>query len=172
MDLNEFNDKYGNKLLDNITKENKTTFLLSDFNIDLLKSDSHTSTNELLNSVSSNLILPYILHSYIQLVLLVTSKLLLIIYNIFSNHISEETICGNLTFTISDHLPTFWITPSIFSGPFSSRSIVYERSWSNSSKEEFTLDYFEKDWDLILNVEQNDVNHSFDNFLLNMNRLP
>ena len=30
MDLNEFNDKYVNKLLDNITKENKTTFLLGD----------------------------------------------------------------------------------------------------------------------------------------------
>ena len=62
MDLNELNDKYGNKLLDNITKENKTTFLLSDFNIDLLKSDSHTSTNELLDSLSSNIMLPYILH--------------------------------------------------------------------------------------------------------------
>ena len=34
------------------------------------------------------------------------------------------------------------------------------------------LEYYEKDWDLILNVEKkNDVNHSFDNFLLNMNRL-
>ena len=30
---------------------------------------------------------------------------------------------------------------------------------------------FEKDWDLILNVEKNDVNHSFDNLLLNMNGL-
>ena len=28
-----------------------------------------------------------------------------------------------------------------------------------------------KDWDLILNVEKNDVNHFFDNFLLNMNGL-
>ena len=167
MDLNEFNDKYGNKLLDNITKENKTTFLQSDFNIDLLKSDSHTSTNELLDSLSSNIILPYILHPTG-----IAGHFKTLIYNIFSNHISKEAICGNLTFTISDHLSKFWITPSIFSGPFSSRSIVYERSWSNSNKEEFTLDYFEKDWDLILNVEQNDVNHSFDNFLLNMNRLP
>ena len=33
------------------------------------------------------------------------------------------------------------------------------------------MDYFEKDWDLILNVEKNDVNYSFDNFLLNMNGL-
>ena len=32
------------------------------------------------------------------------------------------------------------------------------------------LDYFEKDWDLI-NVEKNDFNHSFDNFLSNMNGL-
>ena len=51
MDLNEFNDKYVNKLLDNITKENKTTFLLGDFNIGLLKYDSHTSTNEFLDSL-------------------------------------------------------------------------------------------------------------------------
>ena len=41
MDLNEFNDKYVNKLLDNITEENETTFLLGDFNIDLLKYESH-----------------------------------------------------------------------------------------------------------------------------------
>ena len=31
------------------------------------------------------------------------------------------------------------------------------------------LDYFQKDWDFILNVEKYDANHSFDNFLLNMN---
>ena len=33
------------------------------------------------------------------------------------------------------------------------------------------LDCFEKDCDLILNVVKNYVNHSFDNFLLNMNGL-
>ena len=66
MDLNEFNDKYVNKLLDNITKENKTTFLLGDFNIDLLKYDSHTSTNEILDFLSSNVLLPCLM-SYTQL---------------------------------------------------------------------------------------------------------
>ena len=30
-----------------------------------------------------------------------------LIDNIFSNHISEEAICGSLTVTISDHLPSF-----------------------------------------------------------------
>ena len=33
------------------------------------------------------------------------------------------------------------------------------------------LDYFEKDWDLILNVGKNDVNHYFDNFFFNLNGL-
>ena len=100
MDLNEFNDKYVNKLLDNITKENKTTFLLGDFNIDLLKYDSHTSTNEFLDSLSSNMILPYILHPT-----KVTGHSKTLIDNTFSNHISKEAICGNLTSAISDHLP-------------------------------------------------------------------
>ena len=46
-----------------------------DFNIDLLKHDSHTPTNEFLYLLSSNMILSYI---YTQLELLVTAKLLLI----------------------------------------------------------------------------------------------
>ena len=56
--------------------------------------------------------------------------------------------------------------PPIFS---SSKPSVYERSWSNFNKEEFILDYFQKGWDLIFNVEKKNINHSFDNFLLNMN---
>ena len=35
MDIKELNDKYVNKLLDNVSKENKTTFLLGYFNVDL-----------------------------------------------------------------------------------------------------------------------------------------
>ena len=59
MDLNKFNHNYVNKLLDNITRENKATFLLGDLNI---KYESHASTNEFLDSLSSNMILPYILY--------------------------------------------------------------------------------------------------------------
>ena len=139
MDLNEFNDKYVNKLLDNITKENKTTFLLGDFNIDLLKYESHTSTNEFLDSLSSNMILPYILHPNR---ITVHSKSL--IDNIFSDHISKEATCGNLTSAISDHLPQFFIMPSIFSDSSSSKSNVYETSWSNFNKEELILNHFER----------------------------
>ena len=39
MDLNEFDYYYINNLLDKLSKENKTVFLLGDFNIDLLNYD-------------------------------------------------------------------------------------------------------------------------------------
>ena len=122
MDLNEFNNKYVNKLLDNITKENKTTLLLGDFNIDLLKYDSHTSINEFLDSFSSNMVLPYILHPTI-----VTDHSKTLIDNLCSNYIFKA-ICENSTSTISDHLPQFLIMPSVFSDPSLSKSNVYEKS--------------------------------------------
>ena len=36
---------------------------------------------------------------------------------IFSSIISPEAISGNLTSTISDHLPRFMIVPNVFSNP-------------------------------------------------------
>ena len=46
MDLIEFNNIYLSKLLDIISRENKTVFLLGDFNIDLLKYEKHDPTND------------------------------------------------------------------------------------------------------------------------------
>ena len=46
MNFNEFNKFYLNDILDKLSKENKTVFLLGDFNINLLNFDQDTSTNE------------------------------------------------------------------------------------------------------------------------------
>ena len=45
MELNEFNDYDVNNLLDKLSKENKTVFLLGDFNIELLNYHQHSPTN-------------------------------------------------------------------------------------------------------------------------------
>ena len=45
MDLDEFNDNYLNTLLDRISKESKSVFLLGDFNVELFKYDKHAPTN-------------------------------------------------------------------------------------------------------------------------------
>ena len=108
---------------------------------------------------------------YILLPTRVTSHSKTLIDNIFSNHVSKEAICGNITATISDHLPQFAFIPSFFTNSPSPKSNKYKRNWSNFNKEQFVLDYFEKDWDSILNLNNNNVNLSFDNFLKHMNDL-
>ena len=68
--------------------------------MDLLKYDKHAGTNEFIDPLSSYMYLPYILHPTRE-----TGYLQTIIDNIFSNYISKEAVCSNLTSTISDHLP-------------------------------------------------------------------
>ena len=61
MDLSDFNCNYLNKLLENITKKQKSIFLLRDFNVTLLNYNEHNQTNEFLDSLASNSFLPLIL---------------------------------------------------------------------------------------------------------------
>ena len=61
MNINDFNDDYLNELLYKLSKENKTMFLLGDFNINLLNYDIHPPTNEFLKSLLFHYFFPYIL---------------------------------------------------------------------------------------------------------------
>ena len=101
MDLNNFNTNYLNNLLDKVTKEQEFVFLLGDFSVNLLNYDNHNPT-KFLDFLASNSFVPYILQP---------TRL---IHNIFSI-ISPEAISGNLTSTISDHLPQFMIVSNAFS---------------------------------------------------------
>ena len=165
MNLNEFNENYLNELLHKLSSENKSVVFLGDFNVDLMKYDNHHSTNEFLNSLSSHLFLPHITQ---PTRIRDSSKTL--IDNIFSNTLIENTISGNLTATISDHLPQFIILPNIFSNPPSNKSNIYERDWSNFVQENFILDYFSVDWNSLINNDK-DVNLSFNIFLKRINAI-
>ena len=57
-----------------------------------------------------------------------------------------DIISGNLTATISDHLPQFLIAPEIFRNSPSNKSNYFERDWSNFNQENFILDYFSVNW--------------------------
>ena len=55
MDLTDFNSNYLNNLLEKISKEQKSVFLLGDFNINLLDYNNvHNPTNGFLDSLASN----------------------------------------------------------------------------------------------------------------------
>ena len=59
MDLADFNCNYLNKLLENTSKEQKSIFLLGDFNVNLLNYNEHNETNEIVDSLASNLLILY-----------------------------------------------------------------------------------------------------------------
>ena len=61
MNLTDFNSNYLNNLLEKVSKEQKSVFLLGDFNFNLLNYNVHNATNEFLNSLVLNSFLPYIL---------------------------------------------------------------------------------------------------------------
>ena len=161
MDVLGFNN-HRNQTLEKVSKEQKQIFLLEDFNINLLNCNVHQPTNDFLDSLASNSIIPYILQPA-----RITNHSKTLIDNIFSNILSSEIISGNLTATISDHLPQFLFAPNILSNPSYNRPNIFERDWSKFNKENFILDYFEKSW-CILQLDQQNVDLSIESFLNNM----
>ena len=159
MNLNEFNDNSLNILLQKNSKEKKNVFLLGDFNVDFLKYDKHARTNEFIDSLSSYMYLPYILHPT-----RVNFHLQTIIDYIFSNYVSKEAICSNLTSTISDHLAQVLFIPSMFIDNRNTKSNIFERSWTSFNQSEFVMDYFDKAWSNILNLKHGNLNVSMENF--------
>ena len=125
MDLADFNCNHLNKLLENTSKGQKSTFLLGDFNVNLLNYNEHNETNEFLASLASNSFIPLILQPT-----RIISHSNTLIDNIFSNVIDPNIISGNLTATISDHLPQFAIIPNMSGNILSNKSNIYERDWS------------------------------------------
>ena len=102
MDLTDFNCSHLNKLSENISNEQKYIFLPGGFNVNLLDYNEHNQANEFLDSLASN--------SFISLILQptrITSHSNTLIDNLFSNVTDPDIISGNLTATISYHLPQF-----------------------------------------------------------------
>ena len=81
--------------------------------------------------------------------------------NKFSHFISPDIISGNTTAPISDRLPQYSFAPNILSNPHTQKSNYYERDWSKFKQENFILDYFDKDWADLLQIDQQNVNGCF-----------
>ena len=166
IDLTDFNRNYLNKLLEDGSKEQKSIFLLGDFNVNLLDYDEHNQANEFLDSLASNSFVPLILHPT-----RIISHSNTLIDNIFSNIIDPDIISGNLTATISDHLPQFSIIPNMFGNIPGNKSNIYERDWSKFDRENFILDYFSVEWEDLLKIDELNADKSTKKFLDKINML-
>ena len=85
-----------------IDKKKYNIFIMGDFNIDVLQYESHSSTNDFLNTMISNSFLPYILQPT-----RVTDHSSTVIDNIFSNITDFITSSGNITCLVADILLSF-----------------------------------------------------------------
>ena len=158
MDLEDFTKKCFEKLLNKIGLENKTAYLLGDFNIDLLKIETEERINEFYNILTSNLFVPHI-----TLPTRITSHSKTLIDNIFSNDPNfSQGVSGNFTFSISDHLPQFLLMPMENNQPPKKHNIYYRSK--TYDKEDIVADFLSINWQEILSVEKMDTNYSFKMF--------
>ena len=74
-------------------------------------------------------------------------------------------ISGNLTASISDHLPQFLVAPNIFFNASYPKSNIYERDWSRTDQENFVLDYFSVEWNNVLISPNTNTEKSYKTFL-------
>ena len=166
MDLTDFNCSYLKKLLENISKEQKSVFLFADCSANLLNYNEHNQTNEFLDFLTSKSFIPLILQPTRT-----TSRSNTLIDNIFSNVIDPDIISSNLTASISDHLPQFFIIPNKFVKISGNKSNIYERDWSKYDRENFIRDFFSVDWEDLLKTDELNADDSVRMYLDKINIL-
>ena len=147
---NVFVDAFDN-VMANINRENKTSFIMGDFNIDLLKHSSHNPTLNFVNSIFSNSHLPLINRPT-----RITSSTATLIDNILSNGNNLLTRSGILINDLSDHLPVYQIT--FFSkSPCKVKNCntsQFNRLITSERVDRFKMDLSNVSWNAVLNIDE------------------
>ena len=155
--VEDFNQLVIEPLLEKILKEKKQCSLLGDFNINLLKYDSHKETRDFLNSMTSAFFSPFILQPT-----RLSSKSL--IDNIFFNSLEFSSYSGNLLIEISDHLMQFLIIEGFVKEKAIPEINLYKRNFKHFNDDEFSRSLYQLDWENIVKIEDRDINASYSNF--------
>ena len=148
------------KKIDKIHKEGKECVFMGDLNINLLCYDSHSLTEEFVNTLSSYSFQPHILQPT-----RLTNYSATLIDNIFFNSLEYITHSRNILHDLSDHLPNFLIIDSIHSLPDNKQ---FKRDYSQLNKKALIDEFQKLDWDQKLSGEK-DVNDIFSSFLSTSN---
>ena len=165
MEVNDFNEGYLSPLMEKLPSA-KHTFLLGDFNIDLMKSDEDENTSNYFDTLTSLSFIPHIIHPT-----RITPHSKTLIDNIFSNVPNfSQGKSGNLTISLSDHLAQFLVIPldTCFVPPKVSK---FKRDTRNFDRENFFLDLLSIDWNAVIEIDKRDPNYSFMQYYSTINKL-
>ena len=130
---------------------------------------SDQKTAEFYDLLASNFLLPTIL-----IPTKINKKSDTLIDNIFTNHYNPDTVSGNLTVSISDHLPSFAIFPNSKMKHVPKRHNIYKRDFSNLKEDDYANiknEFNEIDWDKLLQYEKNDADFSFNIFFQTLEKI-
>ena len=139
-DVQMFNE-YLTNILDMIKSENKSSYLLGDYNLNLINAENHDPTQEFLDLMYS-----YALFPCITKPTRVTINSATLIDNIFCNslHKKSQVFTGILYTDISDHFPLFYIDYSNQS--VTSKKHIKRRMYSQANMLSFSDKIRDHDW--------------------------
>ena len=145
-------------MLNAIHYENRSTLLTSDFNIDLINYDKKRGTYNFLELLFNHNFTPQF-----TLPTRVTEKSATLIDNIFVNNPAFKYLSGNITTSISDHLPEFIILED-FKGSNTKREQINTtyRAFRCFNIDSFKMDLQEINWNFA--TENSDVDLGFETF--------
>ena len=161
--IDEFNNQFLSLVVEKVSFKNKEVYLIR-FYINLLKYESNRETADFLKNMYSNSLVPYI-----TLPIRITPRSKTLTDNIFFSEINEAAISENLITDFSDHHAQFLITPKILENY--PNKVTLRRSYKNFNNKLFKNNLIKTDWEYLLKTNLNDVNFSFQQFLLELNNL-
>ena len=108
------------QLVNVISRENKSVFLLGDYNLEMMKQSTHQATGEFLDVMFSRMFFPLITRPT-----RITSHKASLIDNIFTNEPLNQPISGLFVYDISDHLPIFAIMPGYVKTSYNNKYFTF-----------------------------------------------
>ena len=160
--IHDFNNLI-RQLLNLVNIEGKRIVLLGDFNINISNFETDSSIAHFVDILESFMVVPSI-----TCPTRVTANSSSLIDNIFISANPQKVFSGNLLTAISDHLPQFLIHDSFSVSNLPNTSGTY-RDWVNFNRDDFILDFLDKDWNLVINSM--DSNQAFQLFINSLTSL-
>ena len=148
--------EYMNLTIEKIHQENKLCLFMGDFNIDLLKIDTHITSEKFINDLGSFFFQPQILQPT-----RITDHSSTLIDNIFFNSIEHFIISGNVVYDLTDHLPNFIIFDKFSTLPLNIK--IHKRDYSKLNKEALINDIQSINWHTVF-APNTDPSDMFDSF--------